>query len=529
MRTTILIYFCLLGRIVHAQSSAVSVAGDSNYKSWGWNAIVLNNGLITHATVPAIGGRVMQYDLGELPSVFINSSEVGNVYSPKLDGQWHNFGGYKTWPAPQSAWNTGGWPPPPNLDYGNYSVLDTVSWGDSASVSVLGPVEQWYAPGIRFLRKATVYKGTSRVRMDQTMINQGPTDASWSMWSITQSIVSHPGRTDYGNYWAYFPINPNSVYGPTGVSPQGGNSQAWKGEVAPGIYGVQFATLGAKIYADPDKGWIAYSDVSDTVTFIRTFDVYDTAQYPDSGARVSVYVSGSAPPIYMEIEVKGPIVDLPASGGQYTFTENWWAAKMRGPVLCVDSVGAIADSLTYNPNSHLLSGDFGVFYAGTVKAVFLDSGGGIVSGGETHQITPLEEFQLNEFVTIPDSAKTVQLVMLNKGGDTVGILESEEIRSITTSVKKGISDLAASFELSPNYPNPFNGGTVIKFHNSKTAGGSLKIFDILGREIATLASGKIDAGYHTYVWNPENLPSGIYFARMQVEGKTLIQKMAYLR
>ena len=201
------------------------------------------------------------------------------------------------------------------------------------------------------------------------MINTGSASVNWGMWSIIQSIVNHTGKTDYTNYWAYFPINSNSVFGSSGVSPQGG-SAAWKGEVAPGVFGVQFSPENAKIFADPDKGWIAYTSLSDTVVFARTFPIFEGMQYPDNGARTTVYVSGNSPPLYMEVEVKGPVVALAANGGNYTFIENWWAAKMRAPILDVDSVGAIAQRLSLNTSTHQLSAIYGVFYTGTAEISF---------------------------------------------------------------------------------------------------------------------------------------------------------------
>ena len=50
------------------QSQTTTIQTLSNYNQWGWEAVVMQNGLITVATVPAIGARVMQYDLGDHPS-----------------------------------------------------------------------------------------------------------------------------------------------------------------------------------------------------------------------------------------------------------------------------------------------------------------------------------------------------------------------------------------------------------------------------------------------------------------------------
>ena len=64
----------LLGvTLSRAQVAPPSLQTVPNYREWGWTSIVMRNDFITVATVPAIGGRIMQYDLGSLPSVFVNA------------------------------------------------------------------------------------------------------------------------------------------------------------------------------------------------------------------------------------------------------------------------------------------------------------------------------------------------------------------------------------------------------------------------------------------------------------------------
>jgi hypothetical protein len=159
MRKINFLVACFGHMFLHAQTPDLSVQTVSKYNNWGWDAVVMQNGIITIATVPAIGGRVMQYDLGTLPSILVNSDTtlLGKTRTPAKNGNWYNFGGYKTWPAPQSAWNAGGWPPPPTLDYGAYTVDDTTQTNDSVSVVISSSTEQWYAPGVKFERKATMY------------------------------------------------------------------------------------------------------------------------------------------------------------------------------------------------------------------------------------------------------------------------------------------------------------------------------------------------------------------------------------
>jgi hypothetical protein len=73
-----------------------------------------------------------------------------------------------------------------------------------------------------------------------------------------------------------------------------------------------------------------------------------------------------------------------------------------------------------------------------------------------------------------------------------------------------------AFQLYHNYPNPFNPETTIEFYLSRPDEVSLKVFNLRGEEIATLINQKkLLAGNHKIKWNAENLPSGIYFYRLQ--------------
>ena len=70
------------------------------------------------------------------------------------------------------------------------------------------------------------------------------------------------------------------------------------------------------------------------------------------------------------------------------------------------------------------------------------------------------------------------------------------------------------FKLFQNFPNPFNPATEISFSLPKESYISLKVFDILGREVYILAEGRFNAGKSTISFNAKNLPSGLYFYRL---------------
>lgn len=85
------------------------------------------------------------------------------------------------------------------------------------------------------------------------------------------------------------------------------------------------------------------------------------------------------------------------------------------------------------------------------------------------------------------------------------------------------------YSLSQNYPNPFNPTTTISFSFSRKPYGSLKVFDVLGREVATILSADLPAGNHSRQWNAEGLPSGVYFYRLQAGTFTETKKLILLK
>jgi hypothetical protein len=71
--------------------------------------------------------------------------------------------------------------------------------------------------------------------------------------------------------------------------------------------------------------------------------------------------------------------------------------------------------------------------------------------------------------------------------------------------------------ISQNYPNPFNSSTKIKYTITQISPVSIKIYDVLGKELETLINKEQNLGTYELQWNADNLPSGIYFYRIQTE------------
>jgi hypothetical protein len=67
----------------------------------------------------------------------------------------------------------------------------------------------------------------------------------------------------------------------------------------------------------------------------------------------------------------------------------------------------------------------------------------------------------------------------------------------------------ADYVLYQNYPNPFNASTNIKFRNPKKEFVTLKIFNILGEEVAILVADQLEAGFHHFEFDASHLPRGV--------------------
>jgi len=132
-----------------------------------------------------------------------------------------------------------------------------------------------------------------------------------------------------------------------------------------------------------------------------------------------------------------------------------------------------------------------------------------------HSLNPNDPSDRN---TIGASGYTMLEEYLNSITGQTGIVSVEE-RSL----------LPLKYELKQNYPNPFNPKTIISFQLSASCVISLRVFDMYGRTIATLAEGRTQSGVHQVEFDGSRLASGIYFVRLSTENtlqtiKTILAK-----
>ena len=101
--------------------------------------------------------------------------------------------------------------------------------------------------------------------------------------------------------------------------------------------------------------------------------------------------------------------------------------------------------------------------------------------------------------------------------------------STSTSVPKGNAAVPSSCILEQNYPNPFNPSTTISFSISTKSYVSLRIYNMLGQEVADIYEGELPSGKYTRQWNAANAPSGVYFYRLMAGTKSEAKKLVLLK
>jgi pectate disaccharide-lyase len=98
-----------------------------------------------------------------------------------------------------------------------------------------------------------------------------------------------------------------------------------------------------------------------------------------------------------------------------------------------------------------------------------------------------------------------------------------------TDVKSNVQARASSFSLLQNYPNPFNPSTVIGYELKNSTHVTLRIFNVLGKQVAELVNEEQHAGNHSINFRAENIPSGVYFYQLNTGSYSESKKMTILK
>ena len=115
------------------------------------------------------------------------------------------------------------------------------------------------------------------------------------------------------------------------------------------------------------------------------------------------------------------------------------------------------------------------------------------------------------------------------------IINGIQYGNIISAVDPTVNEIPMKYSLSQNYPNPFNPSTKFKFDiplDSRLRGNdnvTLKIFDLLGREVATLVNEQLKPGSYEVEWDGSNYPSGVYFYKLITDSFSETRKMVLVK
>jgi hypothetical protein len=154
------------------------------------------------------------------------------------------------------------------------------------------------------------------------------------------------------------------------------------------------------------------------------------------------------------------------------------------------------------------------------SAVYSDS----VTGSYFRMIAPgmyNVTFSADSFVT-----KTVNNIKVTNYNTS---LLNVQLEPKLTAVESGTSFNVNTYSLYQNYPNPFNPSTAIKYQLPQSGKVSLIVYDLLGREVASLVNDFKSAGTYEITFNSSSLPTGIYFYRLTINNFTSLKKMILIK
>lgn len=145
-----------------------------------------------------------------------------------------------------------------------------------------------------------------------------------------------------------------------------------------------------------------------------------------------------------------------------------------------------------------------------------------------------EALEWTEIIFDSTLAKYLRIDILKSNqGPIASIWEVDFYGTDSPTSIETIDNIPESFMLKQNYPNPFNPGTIISWQLPVGGHQTLKVFDVLGNEVATLVDGYKEAGYHSIEFNSASvaggLSSGVYIYRLTSGGHTESRKMILLR
>jgi hypothetical protein len=390
---------------------------------------------------------------------------------------------------------------------------------------------------LRFLVASLVFLGLSPIQAQfiqqgGKIIGTGAVGTSWQGWSVALSADGNTaivgGTYDSSGAGATWVFTRSS-----GVWSQQGSKLVGTGAVGGAVQGASVA-LSADGNTAIVGGYFDSSGAGATWVFTRSSGVWSqqggklvgtgAVGGADEGFSVALSADGNT-------AIVGGTYDSSGIGAAWVFTRSSGVWSQQGSKLVgTGAVGGAAQgnsvALSADGNTAIVGGRLDNFYAGATWVFARSSGVWSQQGSKLVGTGAVGGAAQGISVALSADGNTAIV-----GGtyDSSGIGAAWVFTRSGTPVREEAANVPLQFVLEQNYPNPFNPSTKIQFsivHRQLTI---VKVYDVLGREVATLVNAVKEPGTYTVEFDASSLASGVYFYRLQAGTYVETRKLLLLK
>lgn len=406
----------------------------------GWQAQQLTNDWVQLTFVPQLGGRLMQVTFNGHSYLFVNPVYKGKYISPaEAAGRWINYGGDKIWPLPEGDddeqhWQGASTP----LDDGAYA-FSVLAQGARCTVRLEGPPDP--PTGLQYTREISIGSDSPQIFFHAITKNFTGHSIAWSVQSVSQYNLSDArDPTQYNREFRVFtPLNPSSGY-LLGYHVRDGLANDPSYSVRDGLFQLNWKYLESEVWLDSTAGWVALIDGATQYAMVERTKHIAGGDYPGK-ATVIFYKNGPTveldakgmpylrttslekTPYYMEAELNSPMVTL-GPGETYAFDTTWFPSRLSGDFNTVTEAGLVGKPLVARRASGKidLSGSFGAFFPGELKAYLYDEGGVEAKEVTLQAVRPQDPVALQQTIEVAKNIARVSIHLIDSNGVDRGAL-----------------------------------------------------------------------------------------------------------
>ncbi len=406
----------------------------------GWPAQQMTNDWLQLTFIPQVGGRLIQVSFNGHAYLFVNPVYKGKYISPvEASGRWINYGGDKIWPLPEGNddeqhWQGASTP----LDDGHYA-FSILEQGAKCTVRLEGPPDP--PTGLQYTREISIGSDSPQISFHAITKNFTGHSINWSVQSVSQynlSDAQDPSQYNH-DFHVYTPLNPKSSY-LLGYHPRDGLATDPAYNVRDGLFELNWKYLESEVWLDSTAGWISIVDGATHYAMVEKTKHIEGGDYPGKATFI-IYKNGPTlelnekgmpflpptnldeRPYYTEVEMNSPIVAL-GPGESSTFDTTWFPSRLDGKFSTVTEAGLVAEPLVVRRTGDQLnlSGRFGVFFPGELKAFFYDQRGVGIGEVSLASVRPQDPITLGKTIPAANAVTRVSIHLIDSKGLDRGAL-----------------------------------------------------------------------------------------------------------